>query len=60
MNKPREEKRAKKKYWILSYTQICPVCGQEHTYKSREYSEKPKDWNERNEIKEVYDYCNSL
>lgn len=59
MDKPNEVK-PKKKYWISSYTTSCPVCGREDTVKSREYSEKPKDWNDRNEFVEHYDYCNSL
>ena len=55
---PDKEKEKKPKYWIASYTIICPLCGSENTCKNREYSKRPNDWNERNEIVETYDYCN--
>ena len=54
----REKK--KRKYWIHSYTQECPSCGIGDTYRERRYTKKPKDWKDRNEFVEVYDYCDSL
>ena len=50
--------KEKKKYWIATSIWVCPICGSEQVYKSREYTKKPKDWNKRNEVKEAYDYCN--
>ena len=49
-----------KKYWYRFSIQICPVCGQEYQHeKERVFTPKPKDWNERHEITQIYDYCNS-
>lgn len=47
----------KKKYWYSFYIKSCPVCGSTDTYKIREYTPKPEDYNKRYEYAEVYDWC---
>lgn len=44
-------------YWIQTFIERCPLCGNERRYKSREYTERPEEWDKRNHLEEVYDYC---
>lgn len=47
------------KYWYLTTTYECPVCGKERiTYRERQHTKKPADWFQRNKLVDSYDYCN--
>lgn len=47
----------KKQYWYLTEIHVCPICSKEIKYKQRQYTEKPKDLNDRTKVVHVYDYC---
>jgi len=48
----------KRKYWIYKTTYFCPLCcGEKKIYRERRYTKKPKHFNQRQEWKESYDYC---
>ena len=49
--------RAKRRYWILVTRYECPVCGSGRTYRERQYTPKPADWNNRHAYEVHYDYC---
>lgn len=46
-----------KKYWYLFTTEECPVCGAGDSYKTRQYTPKPKDISKRYEYLQWYDWC---
>ncbi len=46
-----------KPYWYKIEHDECPVCGKRDTYKERQYTTKPDDYNKRIIIKQVYDHC---
>ncbi len=46
-----------RKYWYLTTTYECPLCGGGETFRERVHTEKPTDPNERYSYKEYYDYC---
>ena len=47
----------KRKYWVKRYEFYCPACGKNTVYRERRYTPKPKEYSERVEVKEQYDYC---
>ena len=52
----------KKKYWYKFYIGECPLCGRNQSYKERQYSDKPKNFQDRISyipLNECYDYCES-
>ncbi len=52
---------AKPKYWYMFYESYCPICAHTEVIKERVYDRpKPKEWNERHDIIERWDYCNAL
>jgi len=53
MKKPR-------KHWYFIYTNYCPVCGRERVFRERRYDKRPKRWEARHRVEEVYDYCDEL
>jgi hypothetical protein len=48
------------KHWYYITDDYCPICGRVETYKERRYDERPKEFWERHEHNEVYDYCDAL
>jgi hypothetical protein len=50
----------KKKYWYLTITEECPVCGYGETYRKRQYTSKPEDSSLRFEMKITYDWCDVM
>lgn len=48
----------RKKYWYYTVYSICPVCGAENwPQRERRYTPKPKNWDDRNEVRTAYDGC---
>lgn len=45
------------RYWYFITYHYCPQCCGSVTYRERRYTERPEDYWERHEEKEVYDYC---
>jgi len=37
---------------------MCPVCGKERVDRERRYGKKPKNYNMRQSVVDVYDWCN--
>ena len=46
-----------KKYWIKFIHYYCPLCGKEETFQERIPLPKPKDYLDRHEVIENYDWC---
>lgn len=46
-----------KKYWYMTVFELCPVCGEERSYKYRIYGEKPKEDIDRIELRYINHYC---
>ena len=46
------------KYWYLTITEECPVCGRGETTKERQYTPRPEDDFARYIYEQVYDWCN--
>lgn len=45
------------KYWYKFYTEFCPSCGVEDSWKERRYTPKPEDPAERYSYSEVWCRC---
>ena len=52
--------KEKKKYWYKTTIYYCPICCRENVYKERQYTEKPKEYEKRVKIIEVWDYCGAF
>lgn len=48
MEKNKENASTKRKYWYFTVIYECVLCGRREEYRERRYTEKPKDYNERN------------
>lgn len=48
-----------RKYWYLYVYEFCPVCGRDESYKIRQYTEKPEEYDKRHVTEQVYDWCDS-
>lgn len=46
------------KHWYFKDITMCPICGEEKVELERRQGEKPEDINDRQEIMEIYDWCN--
>lgn len=45
------------KYWYYFTEDYCPVCSGTDISKERMFTPKPEDYDERHNMREVYDYC---
>ena len=52
------KKKIIRKCWYKKHVTMCPVCGKEKVERERIYGKKPKDYNLRMTVLEVYDWCN--
>lgn len=53
-------KRSSKPHWYRIYVGECPVCGRDHGYRLRMYTERPADIQDRYEYlpdNDTYDHC---
>lgn len=48
-----------KKYWYITEISMCPICGEERKIRYREYSEKPKNIEDRIKFTYINHYCDS-
>ena len=48
----------KKKHWYFKHITLCPVCQDEKIDLERRYTPKPKNYQDRQETTEYYNYCN--
>ena len=46
-----------KKYWYMTVFEMCPVCGEERSYRYRVYGIKPKEIEKRIEHNYINHYC---
>lgn len=44
-------------HWYKITRHYCPLCDSEKIYRERVYGKRPFEWDERNTIHDVYDYC---
>ncbi len=47
-----------KKYWIYKVIWMCPVCGKEKYDRIRKYTKKPLKVEQRQTVRDYYDWCN--
>lgn len=48
---------AHKPHWYYLTYSFCPVCGGGQIYRERRYGERPKNWQDRIEHRDAYDWC---
>lgn len=44
-------------HWYKITVFYCPLCGQDRTFRERQYGPKPEERNLRYRVREVYDWC---